>query len=466
MAQDDNLLDKYQLLNCVSTGTHTQIWEVMEQGGSSPMAIKLLLPEAFSDREQKRVLKHEAKVAGALEHPNLIRFREIVMSKQHGYMVMDLFRAPNLKLQLNNDPTEIHHRLRKLVESLCLVIGYMHDKGWLHRDIKPDNILFNKSSEMRLIDYSLAMRFGGLSKMSLSKLRRIQGTRTYIAPETILKRSPKPQTDMYSLGVTLFQILTGQSPFKGSSPDDLLKKHLSEKPPVPSDFNQNITPEMDKFVLRMLAKKTENRHKNMNQMLAEFRALQVFKEDTQQVAEREQAEQDQRQKRSLDEVHSLDSRADAMRSELIQTDPEFAAQAKAKPKKIRKVRPVAGQPVMPQQLPPGYQPVPQPPYPPYPPQPMPGMLHPPQMPPGYPGVPQPFPQGGPPMQQQPVPAQLVPPQAIPPQTVASQPQPTQLTQQPTQQPVQQQQPLQPPVPVAGEKDDDLPPLMEELPPVF
>ena len=171
-------------------------------------------------------------------------------------------------------------RIGRLFEQLCQALGYLHAQGWVHRDVKPDNILFNKSSELRLIDFSLTTRAAGaMSQLISGKGKVIQGTRTYISPETILKAPPSPQADIYSLGVTLFEVLAGEPPFRGTSPDDLLKKHLTSAAPPPSAFNDNVTPEMDRFVLKMLAKKTKDRYKNTSEMLAEFRNIKPFKED-------------------------------------------------------------------------------------------------------------------------------------------------------------------------------------------
>ena len=198
-------------------------------------------------------------------------------------------------MQLGADGVSLQIRVVRLFEQLCQVLGYMHDQGWVHRDVKPDNILFNKASELRLIDFSLSTKAAGaMSKLIGGKEKVIQGTRTYISPETILKAPPSPQSDIYSLGITLFEVLTGEPPFRGSSPDDLLKKHLTTAAPPPSMINNNVTPEMDRFVLKMLAKRTKDRHKNTHELLAEFRNIKPYKEDVADRDRRIKMEQDER----------------------------------------------------------------------------------------------------------------------------------------------------------------------------
>ena len=198
------------------------------------MGLEADAPGGSRNRSKEAVLKHEAKLAERFDHPNLIRAKKLVMNKKRAYIVMDYFRRPNLKMQLAADGVSLQIRVARLFEQLCQALGYLHDQGWVHRDVKPDNILFNKASELRLIDFSLTTKAGGVvSKLMGSKEKVIQGTRTYISPETILKAPPSPQSDIYSLGITLFEVLTGEPPFRGTSPDDLLKKHLTTARPAP-----------------------------------------------------------------------------------------------------------------------------------------------------------------------------------------------------------------------------------------
>ena len=128
------------------------------------------------------MLKHEAKLSERFDHPNLVRFKKLVMNKKRGYMVVDYFRAPNLKMQLQAGGVSLQIRFSRLFEQLCQVLGYLHDLGWVHRDVKPDNILFNKASELRLIDFSLTTKAAerGVQAHGEQGKKVIQGTRTFL----------------------------------------------------------------------------------------------------------------------------------------------------------------------------------------------------------------------------------------------------------------------------------------------
>ena len=158
---DEIIIDDYLLLNHISTGSSTQVWEASDKGGGDRRyAMKVMLPEALAQSERRAVLKHEAKLAERFEHPNLVRFQKLVLNKKRGYILMEYFRAPNLKTQIQAELTSVQARFTRLVEQLCQVLGYLHGQGYVHRDIKPDNILFNKASELKLIDFSLTTKAG------------------------------------------------------------------------------------------------------------------------------------------------------------------------------------------------------------------------------------------------------------------------------------------------------------------
>src|SRR5262249_54440696 len=159
----------------------------------------------------------------------------------------DLFPAQNLKGWFHNDFRGIHIRFKRMVELLSAALEHMHERGWIHRDIKPENVLMTKAAEVRLVDFSLSSHpAGALGKVFARRQTMVKGTRTYMAPEQIRGKPLTVQTDIYNLGVTLFELLVGQAPFAGSTPKEILLRHCGETPPVPSSINTNITPEMDR----------------------------------------------------------------------------------------------------------------------------------------------------------------------------------------------------------------------------
>ncbi|MFV0443853.1 MAG: protein kinase domain-containing protein [Planctomycetaceae bacterium] len=502
---DAELIDDYEIVSTIATGNSTSVLEVRQKGSGQSFAMKLLHDEALTDPEQKKALKSEHAIGKTFDHPNLIRFYDLVLNKQRGYFVMEYFRSMNLKQMLRAERAAVQSRAKKILEGVALALAHMHEKNWVHKDLKPDNILATKGSEVKLIDFSLASRpSGALTKlMGGSKSMVIQGTRTYLAPELIRRKPLTFSVDIYSLGITLYEITTGRPPFIHGNPNELLMAHVRDIPDRPSGYNPNVTPEGDALIMRLIDKKPENRPKSMNDVAAELRSIKLFKEDPEEHA-RDLATKD---KEKFDDsiAGRLDSRTDAARDKSAPPPPKPVAKpappsvtpksSAPAPKAAAKptpppppAAPPQGYPAAPPGYPPGY-PMPQ--YPPGYPQQMPYYPGMPQagMPPGmqHPGMPpQGWPQGYPPPQMPqgyPYPPGYpgamppgatvpgaVPPGSTTPPAPASTPPAAQTP--PTQTPAAQTPPVAapatPPPPKPAEKeeaDDDLP-MMTELPDIL
>lgn len=404
MAENETI-DDYELVNCIATGNATQVWEVKKAGATQPLAMKILLPEAFKDPELKKALKHEATVGKSLEHPNIIRILELKMTRKHAYFIMEFFRGANLKGMIRNEKPQVQAKAKRLMECLSQALAFMHDKNWIHKDVKPDNVLLTKGGEVRLIDFSLASRPGNPVAHALTKKANvvIQGTRTYLAPELIRRERLTTSADMYSLGVMFYEILTGVPPFRTANPNDLLMMHVRDKPAPPTFVDSNITPEAEQLCLKMLAKQPKDRPANMHEVFAEVRSLNLYKEDPIEHAKALHAAVMSSDAQAQND--RLDSRLDAQRTATGTTRPAAPPKPKPKPAPSIEKAPAPKAPV-PQQAPPPQQlqPAFPTPYPAmgYPGMPMPGFPMQPGMPmPGYPmqGMPMPgYPMPGFPMQ--------------------------------------------------------------------
>lgn len=429
-------IDNYEIASFIAGGGTSQVFEVIEPGTHRRLAMKLINNDHPDVKEHKAALKAEAVVCKALDHPNVIHYEGFISGRDYTYMLMEYFRAPTLKVQLKLDVLGVHLRMKRLLDGVCAALQHVHDRGFIHRDMKPENVLMNKVGEVRLIDFSLAVRMKtGLAAMFGGKKSQIQGTRTYIAPETIRKQNPVLQTDLYSLGILLFEVLTGKTPFQAPTPNELLQKHLSAPPPNASEFNPNVTPEMDRLIAKLLSKKPEQRGKDMAEISAELRRIRVFKEEIQ---EAKSSKVEDKPVDLLDQLSSgkVDSRLDAKRSQLVRENPELASQLadqqrtrqaanaakKANLDAIKKqgLKPAAAVPAAPAPVPAPPIPVMAPPQPypyPYPAQPGYPMQVPQPMayqpPPGYPGGPLPgMPPGYPPQMLPPAPV-VPPPTPVP-----------------------------------------------------
>lgn len=281
LTDDQVVLGGYRRVGVLQTGQNSEVWEVVEAAGRQRFAMKLLLPERNQDPEQRRMLSHEARVGMSLSHPKIIRFHKFVRDRHQPFILMEYFPAKNLKLRLMAGEYEkvVRPRLRKIIEQVGSALDYLHGKRWVHRDVKPDNILLSTTGDVRLIDFALAVKsVTGFLRIFARKRSRTAGTRSYMSPEQIRGQPLDARADVYSLGVMLYEITAGRLPFVASTGQDLLRKHLSaDVPAVPAD--RGVTGEFEGLLRRMLAKRPQDRPPSIAEVLSELRRIRIFKDE-------------------------------------------------------------------------------------------------------------------------------------------------------------------------------------------
>ena len=281
----DDVISGYKLLKCMMTGQSSQVWEVVEQSSHRHFAMKLLLPEKAKLRDQRKLLMHEASVGKQLSHTNVIRIQAIGDEKEYCYYVMEFFPAGSLNTRLKLKQYDfIKERAHSIFKQAAVALAYITASGWVHRDIKPDNMLVNSAGELRIIDFALAQPIQTDSMMT-RLMRRfkgrqpVQGTKSYMSPEQIRGAPLDGRADIYSFGASCFELLTYRPPFRGATSQELLQKHIIEKPTSPQMFNSDITDEMSDLILRMLAKKRDDRPPTFHDVLKVLNTIKVYKSE-------------------------------------------------------------------------------------------------------------------------------------------------------------------------------------------
>lgn len=280
MAED--IVGGYRLLKCMMTGQSSQVWEVVEVTSHRHFAMKILLPEKSKDSEQRKSLLHEANVGKEMTHPNVIRIVAVGNEKENVYYVMEFFPAGSLKLRMMHKQHEfVKEKSHSIFKQASIALAYMNASGWVHRDVKPDNILVNSAGEVRIIDFALAQRIQKPNFFSKLFKRKglVQGTRSYMSPEQIRGEPLDGRADIYSFGATMYEVATGRQVFRGATSQDLLQKHILEKPTSPQMFNPDVTDEFARLVLHMLAKKREDRPETFHDVLKVLNTIRVYKSD-------------------------------------------------------------------------------------------------------------------------------------------------------------------------------------------
>jgi serine/threonine protein kinase len=267
-------LIKYHIIGTLWVGQSSIVYRATDPS-NRVVAIKMLLPETASSRTALRLMEREARYALNLKHPHIVEAIEFIRKAPMPALVMEHFSSFNLKMHIVRSAEFIREHARSIIIQAATAFGYVHNQGLVHRDVKPENILVDESGLTKIIDFALAEEIGGGWLAGLFG-RKIAGTRPYIAPETIRRKAPDQRTDIYSLGITIYEMLTGRPPFRGDDRDELLRKHLSEQPVFMRTHNRNLTADIDNLVLQMLAKKPDSRPESMEDVIARVERIKVF----------------------------------------------------------------------------------------------------------------------------------------------------------------------------------------------
>jgi serine/threonine protein kinase len=278
MAANQQFVGNYRMYHLIRAGDLYEIWAVRPMSETTAFALKWLPPGPKYSRSAIAELKHEYQVGVALEHPAVIKTYDFGNTSNGAYMLLELFKTPNLKQQIiSGGNKKLYHRAKEILTGCAAGIAHLHEKGWIHRDIKPDNFLLRDDNAVKLIDFNLARKpAGGLSKLFGGGKMGVAGTHSYMSPEQIRGQAQDVRADIYSFGCMVHEFFSGKAPFTANSPNELLQRHLSTKPQPLVVFDKNITPEFANYVLRMMAKDPKDRPASMKDVMMEIKTQKIF----------------------------------------------------------------------------------------------------------------------------------------------------------------------------------------------
>lgn len=277
MSQLPDFLGSYRLAKFIRSGNACQIWEAIRDK-TDRFVLKVLRSDYWGNKEEIAFLKHEYEVAHALAQPNIIKIHEFNTEGKIAYLVLDVFSILNVKQAMRECLPRVQRQSAKIFEQMALALGHMHEKGWVHCDVKPDNFLLNDDGVIKLIDFTISRKAAtGLMGRLFGKSKVIRGTRSYMAPEQIRGQPVDGRADIYALGCVYYEILAGRPPYVGDSPNDLLQRHLTAPIPSAVVYNEDITSEMNTLMRDMLAKKPDDRPQTMLDVVKQLRPMKPLR---------------------------------------------------------------------------------------------------------------------------------------------------------------------------------------------
>ncbi len=272
----DHTVSHYQILEKIGQGGMGEIYLAEDTKLERKVALKFLPMHLTADKEANQRFEREAKAAAALNHPNIVTIHEIGEHEGQVFIAMEYVAGRTLKELLSADPSPISHHPFPISQIIAITVqiaeglAVAHAKGIVHRDIKPQNILVDKNGHVKILDFGLA-KLHGVSQ--LTKESSTLGTVHYMSPEQTMGKEVDHRTDIWSLGVMLYEMLTGELPFKGDYEQAVIYSILNEEPKKAADIRKDLPSEFERILEKALAKEPEDRYQHVDDLVVDLRHL-------------------------------------------------------------------------------------------------------------------------------------------------------------------------------------------------
>ncbi len=254
---------RYQILKELGRGGMGIVFHAYDKQLKEQVAIKILSPLLGNDPDALERLKREVSAARRITHTNIIRIHDITEINGLHYISMEYFNGSSLKEHMKRSGMLSQMQAFNIAAQVCDGLQAAHREGVIHRDLKPQNIILDATNRVKIIDFGLARttQMEGLTATGL-----IMGTPEYMAPEQVSGKKVDERADIYSLGIILYELFTGRVPFTGDSAIAVGFMQLKEEPAPPSQFNPNLSPQIEKVILRALQKDPFQRYHSIQEL--------------------------------------------------------------------------------------------------------------------------------------------------------------------------------------------------------
>ena len=271
ITQDTVVDGRYRVMNRIGSGGMADVWCAEDLQLGRRVALKLLHPRFAEDRDFVERFRREASSAAGLQHPNVVSIYDRGEWEGTYYIAMEYVDGEPLKTIVERDAPLAPDRAIDLTIQVLRAARFAHRRGIIHRDFKPHNVMVDAEGRAKVTDFGIARR--GASDMT--ETGSIMGTAHYLSPEQAQGHAVTGQSDLYSVGIVLYELLTGRVPFEGDAAVTIAPKQVSEDPVPPSQYNALVTPQVEAVVLRALAKDPAERFADADDFIAALEAARA-----------------------------------------------------------------------------------------------------------------------------------------------------------------------------------------------
>lgn len=264
--------NRYTIVNVIGTGGMATVYGAYDQVTGRSVAIKMMQKKLEHNARQVSLFVNESTALSLLSHPNIVQVYNTVFTNSTKYIIMEYVEGITLKKHIDHRGALPEREVLYYASQILSALDYIHSKGIVHCDIKPQNIILLQNGNIKVADFGIA-RLDAMLNNSKERSEVALGTVYYVSPEQAQGKAPKAESDLYSLGVMLYEAMTNRLPFYHESSTEVAKMQIHKEPVPPSVYRHDISVGLEQIILRAMEKNPRKRYANAMEMLVDIRAL-------------------------------------------------------------------------------------------------------------------------------------------------------------------------------------------------